>query len=204
MTPSALRRGALHATIRGEMLSLYLFSLIVGGVLLAAAAFGGGHGHDHSGAFDHAHHDTDGAAKFLSLRTLTYFLFGFGGVGGGLSWAGMNRWLALPIALTLGFGVAALVGLTFRYLARTDSGERSGEDSFVGLQGKVVLPIADGGLGKVMVQRGDRTYELVARPLDASATGIPNWKAVVVVEMNRGTALVAPLDEPALLQQDGS
>jgi hypothetical protein len=74
----------------------------------------------------------------------------------------------------------------------------------VGLQGKVVLPIGAGGLGKVVVQRGGRTYELIAKPLDSSATGIPNWKAVVVVEMKRGTALVAPLDEPVLLQQEGS
>ena len=183
------------------MLSLYLFSLLVGGILLAAAAFGGGHGHGHGGGLDHAHHDTDGAAKFLSLRTLTYFLFVFGGVGGALSWSGMNRWLALPIALALGIGVAGLVGFTFRYLARTDSGARAGEDSFVGLQGKIVLPLGEGGLGKVMVQRGDRAYELVARPLDASAEGIRNWKSVVVVEMNRGTALVAPLDEPVLLQE---
>lgn len=184
------------------MLSLYLFSLLVGGFLLAAAAFGGHHGHD--AAFDPAHHDTDGAAKLMSLRTLTYFLFVFGGIGGGLSWAGTHRWIAFPIALTVGAGVAALVGFTFRYLARTDSGDRAGEDSFVGLQGQLVLPIGQGGLGKVMVQRGDRSYELVARPLDASASGITNWKTVVVVEMNRGTALVAPLDEPALLEQEGS
>ena len=186
------------------MLSLYLFSLLVGGVLLAAAALGGDHGHHHGNGFDHAHHDSGSAAKFLSLRTLTYFLFVFGGVGGALSWAGMNRWLALPIALALGAGVASLVGLTFRYLAQTESGGRAGEDSFVGLQGRVVLPIGESGLGKVMVQRGDRAYELVARPLDATAAGIRNWKSVVVVEMNRGTALVAPLDEPALLEQEGS
>jgi hypothetical protein len=185
------------------MLSLYLFSLLVGGVLLAAAAFGSHHAHDSGDDFDHSH-DTDGAAKLLSLRTLTYFLFVFGGVGGGLSWAGVNRWLALPLALALGLTVAAGVAFVFRYLSRTDSGERSGEDSFVGLQGRVVLPIGAGGLGKVMVRRGDRMFELVARPLDASATGTPNWKAVVVVEMNRGTALVAPLDDPALLQQEGS
>ncbi len=188
------------------MLSLYLFSLLVGGVMLAVAAFGGGHGHDgadglaHGGGFDSSHDHSDTGAKILSLRTLTYLLFVFGGVGSALSWAGMNRWIAFPIALTLGVGVAALVAFTFRFLTRTDSGGRTGEDSFVGLQGKVVLPIGAGGLGKVMVQRGDRTYELVARPLDSSATGIQNWKAIVVVEMNRGTALVAPLDEPVLQQ----
>jgi hypothetical protein len=178
--------------------------VLVGGVLLAVAAFGGGHhGHDHS--FDHGHHhghDGDSASKFLSLRTLTYFLFVFGGVGSALSWAGMNRWLALPIALTMGVGVGGMVGYAFRYLARTDSGARAGEESFVGLQGTVVLPIGQGGIGKVMVQRGDRSYELVARPLDSDASGIQNWKSVIVVEMNRGTALVAPLDEPAL--QEGS
>jgi hypothetical protein len=184
------------------MLSLYLFSLLVGGVLLAAAAFGGHHQYDSGGGLDHAGHDTDGAAKLLSLRTVTYFLFVFGGVGGGLSWAGVNRWLALPLALALGLSVAVGVGFVFRYLARTDSGNRVGEESFVGLQGKVVLPIGAGGLGKVMVQRGNRSYELVARPLDGAASGIGSWKSVVVVEMNRGTALVAPLDEAVL--QEGS
>ena len=181
------------------MLSLYLFSLLVGGVLLAVAAFGGDHGGHHAGDL-HDGHGADGAAKFLSLRTVTYFLFVFGGTGLALSrgWNSVGPWVVLPIALAAGVGVASLVGLTFQYLRRTESGARDGEESFVGLPATMVLPIGQGGLGKIRVHRGDREYELVARPLDASAAGSTSWKSVVVVEMSRGTALVAPLDEPML------
>lgn len=184
------------------MLSLYLFSLLVGGVLLAVAAFGGDHGHHHGADLHDGHLHGEGVAKFLSLRTLTYFLFVFGGVGAALSWGwkGVGSLVVFPIALVAGLAVGGLVGFTFRYLARTESGARDGEDSFVGLSGKVVLPIGERGMGKVLVQRGDRVYELTAKPLDASAEGSMSWKSVIVVEMNRGTALVAPLDETALTE----
>jgi hypothetical protein len=66
----------------------------------------------------------------------------------------------------------------------------------------VVLPIAVGGMGKVVVHRGDRAYELLARPLDASSTDSLDWTSVIVVEMIRGTAVVAPLDEPNLELED--
>jgi hypothetical protein len=179
------------------MLPLYLFSLLVGGILLAVAAFGGDHGH-HGAGDPHADHEN--GAKFLSLRTLTYFLFVFGGVGSALTWAwkGAASIVVVPLAFVSGVAIAGVVGFTFRYLSRTESGARDTEESFVGLSATVVLPIGAGGLGKVVVQRGDRAYELVARPLDAGAPGSTSWKSVVVVEMNRGTALVAPLDMPAL------
>lgn len=181
------------------MLPLYLFSLLVGGALLALSFVGSGHG-DTDVIEGHGHGDD--AGKFLSLRTLTYFLFVFGGVGGALSWSWNDAASALVFALATlaGLGVAALVTATFAYLARTDSGAASPEDSFVGLPARVVVPIAVGGMGKVLVQRGDRAYELLARPLDASSARSMDWTSVVVVEMSRGTAIVAPLDDPTLLE----
>ena len=179
------------------MLAVYLFSVLVGGALLGVSMFGSDHGD--VDAIEHGNHG-DNAAKFLSLRTLTYFLFVFGGVGIALSLlAGGAGWpLTLALAAVAGAGVGAIVAGTFRYLSRTESGGGQSDESFVGLRGRVVLPIAEGGLGKVMVQRGDRIYELLAKPLDSSSEGTASWKAVVVVEMSRGTALVAPLDEPTL------
>ena len=50
---------------------------------------------------------------------------------------------------------------------------------------------------EVLVQRGDRSFELLAQPLDAKAAP-STWKAVVVVEMNKGTAIVSPVDETTL------
>jgi len=194
------------------MFSLYLFALIVGGGLLVFSLIGGhdshhgdvghfGGGHVGGGHVGGGHHDVHGhnPVQWLSLRTLTYFLFVFGGVGAILTktWHVATMPLILLLSVVAGLGIGALVSMTFKYLSKTDSGIRDTEDSFVGLTGRVTLPIGSSGMGKVLVQRGDRTFELLARPLDASAKGVTNWKAVIVVEMNRGTAMVAPLDDPA-------
>ena len=183
------------------MLSLYLFSLLAGGGLLIAGMFGGDH-HGHDAHVDHGVSHVGGhgnAAELLSLRTLTYFFFVFGGVGSVLTW----RWdvggiLIFALALLTGLGVAAITAASFGYLRRTDSGGRDSEDSFVGLSGRVVVPIQTGAMGKVQVMRGDRTFELLARPLDSDAGDVSNWKSVIVVEMSRGTALVTPIDDPLL------
>jgi uncharacterized membrane protein YraQ (UPF0718 family) len=179
------------------MFSLYLFSLIVGGGLLVYSLTGG-----HDGHHDAGHHDAHGhdAVKWLSLRTVTYFLFVFGGVGAVLTktWSALAMPLILLFSVVAGIGVGALVSLAFEYLRKTDSGHRESDLSFVGLTATVSLPIGSGGMGKVLVQRGDRTFELLARPLDAAAArNASKWKSVIVVEMNRGTALVTPLDDPA-------
>jgi len=190
------------------MLSLYLFALLVGGGLLVAAMIGGGdHGHTgHDGDIGHdiAHPGEHGsAAEFFSLRTLTYFMFVFGGVGAVLTWTwDVGTILIFALAAVAGLGVAALTAASFAYLRRTDSGARDSEDSFVGLSGRVVVPIPNGGVGKVQVVRGDRTFELLARPLDDKSADMSTWKSVIVVEMSRGTALVMPIDDPLLQQGD--
>src|SRR5688572_26655474 len=101
------------------MASLYLFSLLVGGVLLAVGAFGGAHDH-HSGAGAHHSPDSEGAGKLLSIRTLTYFLFVFGGVGGALTWGWRDAYsiFVLALALLSGLGIAGLVAYAFRYLSQ--------------------------------------------------------------------------------------
>ena len=180
------------------MLTLYLFSLLVGGVLLAVSLTGADQ-NGGEGGIDGIEAG-DNPVKFLSLRTITYFLFVFGGSGSAMSWWWKSAGTLPVLALSLfaGLGVAGLVAAAFAYLARTESGLGSSESSFVGLPARVVLPIAVGGMGKVLVHRGDRAYELLARPLDASSTDSMDWRSVVVVEMSRGTAVVAPLDEPSL------
>jgi MFS family permease len=176
--------------------SVYLFSLIVGGGLIVYSLTGG-----HDGHHDAGHHDAHGhdAVKWLSLRTLTYFLFVFGGVGAVLSktWSALAMPLTLLLSVVAGVGMGGLAAKAFDYLRRTDSGNRDSELSFVGLTGTVSIPIGGSGIGKVLVQRGNRTYELIARPHDSAVKNASKWKSVIVVEMSRGTALVTPLDDPA-------
>jgi hypothetical protein len=180
------------------MFSLYVFSLIVGGGLLLFSLFGGGEEADGdlSGGADA---DAPNPVQWLSLRSLMYFLFVFGGIGAVLSkaWPSAAAPLVAALSVAGGLGVGAAVSAAFNYLRRTDSGMRGGDETFIGLSGRVTLPFGEGGLGKILVTRADRTFELMARPF-GDASGDPrSWKAVIVVEMSRGTAMVSPLDEPA-------
>jgi hypothetical protein len=187
------------------MFSLYLFSLVVGGGMLLFSLFGGHDGDGHGGHVGHGHvgHDAHGhdALKFFSIRTLTYFLFAFGGVGAVLakSWSWAAAPIVLVVAILAGLGVGAAVTFAFGYLQRTESGARESDDSFVGLTGRVTVPISSGsGMGKVLVERGGRTFELLAKPLETDGHTPAKWKAVVVVEMQRGTAVVMPADDPSV------
>jgi len=183
------------------MFSIYLFALVIGGGLLLVSLFGpvddlGDHGDvGHASVGDHAVNPV----QWLSLRSAMYFLFVFGGVGAVLT----KTWpaIAAPIIAALAFGSALAVGAavswTFGYLRRTESGFRTGDESFVGLTGRMTLPFTESGAGKVMITRADRSYELTARAFDRTQGDPTRWGAVVVVEMDRGIALVAPMDPAA-------
>jgi hypothetical protein len=177
------------------MLFFYVFALVVGGGMLLFSVFG----QDVDDLGDaHGGHD---ALKLLSLRTLTYSLFAFGAVGAILSkvWSWAAAPLVLLVAAVTGLAVGAAVSLVFRYLQRTTSGERESDDSFIGLVGRVTIPIAGGsGMGKVLIERGGRTFELLARPLETAEQAPAKWKSVIVVEMSKGTAVVAPVDDPSV------
>lgn len=133
--------------------------------------------------------------KILSLRSLTYLLFGIGATGTILTWLGTN-----PVVTALAAGVAGVLTMTlvlstFRYLARTESGGLEGEQGFVGLPAEITVPINAQGHGRVMVRRRDRTFELAARPFEARDGSPQEWRSVVVVDMEGGVALVAPLEQ---------
>lgn len=179
------------------MFSLYLFALIVGGALLLFSLLGGSDQGD-----DLGHDGAHSSVQWLSIRTATYFLFVFGGVGAILTrtWPPAMMPVILAVSAVAGLGIGAAVSAAFAYLRRTDSGHRDSDDSFIGLSAQVTVPIGVGRLGKVLVGRGNRTFELLAQPYDRTAGSSPpsDWKDVIIVEMARGTAVVAPVDDPAV------
>lgn len=146
-------------------------------------------------------HGTQVASKIFSIRTVTYALFGFGAVGTLLTWV----LPATSSAVTAGFAVAGgilsgtLVNVAFGWVRRSESGAVQGEDAFVGHAGRVTLPITRSG-GKVVVERLGHSVELRALPHPSALDqGDPStWKSVVVVEMRRGVALVAPVSQELL------
>lgn len=235
------------------MVSLYVFSLILGGGFLAMSVLGdllGGHGDVDAGGdlsgFDgdleldaggidldtggleldaggleldagglemdaghlevdaaHAELDADAghlAAKIFSIRTLFYSMFGFGSVGTLLTYV----WSGDPIttaafAVLSGLASGATINAAFNYVRRSESGGLLSEATYAGCQGRVTLPIRPEVPGTVVVERSGRRVRLRALP-HPSAKGDPtSWSQIMVVEMEKGIARVAPIDEDMLL-----
>lgn len=170
------------------MIDVFVLSLVVGGGLLAVSSFAGDAGE--------ADVDLDGdsdALRILSIRSLTYFAFGFGAVGTGLRYLGDGGGTSLYVAAVIGgLLVAATSEMVFRYLERTDSGQMETESALIGQLGVMSLPIGRGGAGKVAVERGGRVHTLVARPADGTVGDPAEWREVVIVEMRSGEARVSP------------
>jgi hypothetical protein len=151
----------------------------------------------------HAELDADAghlAAKIFSIRTLFYSLFGFGSVGTLMTYA----WSGSPL-LTAGFAVVggissgAVVNAAFGYVKKSESGMILSETSYAGLPGRVTLPLRPGVPGRIVVERGGKRFGIRALP-HPSAQGDPAlWKDVFIVEMEKGIARVAPVDEDMLL-----
>ena len=141
------------------------------------------------------------ATKILSVRTLFYSLFGFGAVGSLLTfvWAGSSV-LTAGFAVLGGLSSGAVINAAFGFVRRSESGLLLTEGTYAGLQGRVLLPIRAEVPGRVAVEKGGRRVELRALP-HASAQGDPGaWKNVFIVEMERGVARVAPVEDEMLLE----
>lgn len=192
------------------MTSLFLFALILGGGLLAVSLLGdlfGGGDADFDTDLDtdldpdadlsaDPDADLDGALRIFTVRNVTYFLFGFGAVGWLLVRAGpeLPMWVVTAAAMTAGVLSAAMAAVIFGWLRATDSGWQSEEGSFVGCEGRIVLPVGHEKVGRIVVRRGDREHELRALPFPADARAPERWRDVVVIEMDGGTARVSPLE----------
>ena len=156
-------------------------------------------GHTGDAGGDHLH---DGAshvaAKIFSIRTVTYSLFGFGAVGTLLTFFGVGIAPATTAGLSIGTGLVsgALINGLFAWVRRGESGQLAVEDVYAGHLGRVTLPIEGSG-GKIIVEIAGREVELKALPhASTSESGdASQWRRVLVVEMDRGVAMVAPAED---------
>ena len=204
------------------MIALYLFCLIVGGGLLAFTLFGadadGGdsleldHGGDfeldagadavdidHAGGAEHSgevqlHGGWDPVRDFLSIRSLFYFLAGFGATGLLLDvLTAASTPVALLWAIATGLVAALLAGSIYGWLRRSESGAVSREhDYLVGKPARVVLPVVAGRRGKVRLLSGEREVVLLARLYSGDDPDCARGSTVVIVEIEGDTALVTP------------
>ena len=198
------------------MLPLYVFALVLGGGFLLVSLFGDALGADVDGAdadldglhvdgdvHTEVHGDAGGWSKLFSIRSVIYALFGFGVVGTLLHLlrGGDQTVNTALFAATGGILSGALISALFGLVKHGESGARTSEDAFAGLLGAVTLPLGVEQAGQITVTQGVRTHRLPARVHPAADLRIPpdDWARVVVIEMDKGVALVAPAD-PELLR----
>ena len=169
------------------MLGLYIFSLAVGAPLLLWMVVAGDADSDGFG-FDL---DGDGELTAIPLSAIAAFMATFGGIGliGDVTGAGF--------VLTLVFAIVAAVVIavaTQKLYKIAGDEEMSSEVTDAELEGKiakVALPVSGTHRGKIIVDIAGAREQMTASPADGST--IEPGEKVVIVRIDRGVALVAPL-----------
>ena len=114
---------------------------------------------------------------------------------GALSTGNLQK-LAVILAVAIGLFTAYINTKLLRYLKRTSVSRRLPDSRIAGNAATVVVPISDDSRGKISVDiNGQRLY-LIATPFtsgrgDTYAIG----DTVVIVEVDRGSALVTAMDD---------
>ncbi len=199
---------------------LYIFSLIVGGVLLGASILFGGKDLEADGA----EVDLDAGAEagldldaevhgpeaylddvaalgggrrwytaLFSVRFWTFFLTFFAATGLSLQGFGLvdGPWLGLLFAVAMGSATGAMAAKVTRWLMRKDATSSVGSDDYIGKSVRVMLPVEPGGTGKVRLQLKGHTVDVLATTDEEQPIG-PEDEAIIV-EMEGHVARVARL-----------
>lgn len=174
------------------MFSLYVASLIFGGILIGFSLFfGGDHDSDldvHTDVdldvdahididtdeipHDIAHTDTDidshsgsmisDALQFFSLRNMTYFATFFGLTGTLFTLFSFSHVITLISSLSLGTFAWFFSYFLIKYLKSTSSGETFNITDLKGQTGKISLETSKQKKGKVIIEYRGSNYELPA------------------------------------------
>ncbi|MCC6809550.1 MAG: NfeD family protein [Deltaproteobacteria bacterium] len=179
------------------MLSVYLFTGIVGMIMLGVSIFSGDHDHDAGhGDADHPSHAADNPLGFFSLRFWTYFLAFGGSTGALLTWLTQTPEpfvgaMAGGVGFASAFAARAVLGRVFRD-AGASFGTTKGAD-FVGKDAVVLVDVSPSAAGQVRVQLADGMSDILATSVDEQLAA---GEHVVIVEMNAGQAVVAKHPAP--------
>lgn len=163
------------------MLYLYVFSLVLGGTVLAVSLFVGGHSDADAGGHGDASGHTDASSvgdtdhagleafivRLFSVRFWTFFLTFFGLTGlvlltFDLAPAWLTGLLSAAMGLVTGIGAIWAVGL----VGREDSNSSAYVADLVGKTGKILVPCGPKQAGKVRIEARGMLSDLVARSVD--------------------------------------
>jgi len=197
------------------MLSIYLASLGFGTVLIGVSLlFGGGdkdfdkdvdldHDHDFDKDLDLDHdHDHDAHViaeegsdaiwiPFLSMRFWSFGAMTFGLTGTLMLLSGVPEWTTGMLAGLVGMGIGVGAARFFRALKKDTVTAETSLRSYTGEEARVLLPIRQGGTGKIVIETMAGRVEMPATSRDTEI--IPRGAKVIVAEVRDGTADVSAL-----------
>ncbi len=201
------------------LIYLYLFTLIVGAVLLGASILLGGHDDADADADLDADADADGGVEkelaigghgdvsgllvmFLSLRFWTFFMAFFGLTGLALDLLDLvgNPWVTLAIATAMGLVTGGSAAAVIRALSKDTSGKAVESSDYVGKTARVIVPFEGAKVGKVRVDVKGSSIDLLASGVDEDSFG--GREEVLIVEMEGSRARVARVDGPKRARKD--
>ncbi len=161
--------------------------------------FGGGAEDTDTGGLDADHidisHDGDNGnnsgvsvASFFSLRTLMWFLTGFGAAGAAAINAGWGPWPSAGFGLLGGFSLVLFGVLLFTFVGKQQGNSAPKLRSLVGKTALVVTSIPEQGLGEIrVVNEFGTAVTLNAKSQDGA---VCNGSSVEVVTVDANTATV--------------
>ena len=124
-----------------------------------------------------------------SLRFWTFFTTFFGLTGAVLEGLGLVAAVpALLLALAMGSLSGTTATLVLRRLAADSTGVAASSRDYVGLSGRVLVPIRKGSLGKIRLQLKGTTVDMLATSDDDEA--LDPGEFALIIEMRETTAVV--------------
>ncbi len=164
-------------------MTIFLFALVLGALLLGLVAFG---------VVDHDFTEGDGLLA-LNLRGIAYGAVVFGGAGAGLTLMGVAPMLVWIASIALGIVTMLAVTALFSWLRRTDSGDLAGDGAWFGIDGTLVVPFDRATrMGRVSAIVGGQEQEITATWTEAEPLpDLPPGSPVFIERVERGVAVLS-------------
>ena len=164
--------------------AVYVLMLAIGAPLLLWFAFAGDAEGEGLG-------DADGPLAVIPLSSIAFVMafFGLTGLIGGAT--GAAAALVLVAAVIVGVGAGVVNSAAFAWLLRHSNSSDIADAELEGAIANVALPISETQRGKIIVTKAGAREQMTASPVDGST--IDQGERVVIVRVDEGVALVAPL-----------
>lgn len=136
----------------------------------------------------------DFVSSLLSFRSIVFFSTFFGVAGAVLTAFDYREPLTFASAVVLGLLAAVLNTMLMSFLRTSEANSQHGDAQIVGRRARVIVPMAGDQRGRVKADIDGQPQFLTARPhRPRDDIEYAAGDSVVVVEIDNGVALVAPL-----------